>query len=142
MYEKTLLLSIILSLLFCEFMGINPGGIIVPGYLVLNLNNYPKIIYTILISLLTMLVIKFFSRYVIIYGRRKFALMILTAYFLNLLIVYSGIYNPKPRDNRLFGTGNSCKSIRQTRHYKYFIGNDLCSDSHYDDFAYFYMQVF
>ncbi|EFW37090.1 poly-gamma-glutamate biosynthesis protein PgsC [Treponema phagedenis F0421] len=77
-------------------MGINPGGIIVPGYLVLNLNNYPKIIYTILISLLTMLVIKFFSRYVIIYGRRKFALMILTAYFLNLLIVYSGIYNPNP----------------------------------------------
>ncbi|NVP25640.1 hypothetical protein HW453_16120 [Treponema phagedenis] len=54
-------------------MGINPGGIIVPGYLVLNLNNYPKIIYTILISLLTMLVIKFFSRYVIIYGRKNCA---------------------------------------------------------------------
>ncbi|HOF03414.1 MAG TPA: poly-gamma-glutamate biosynthesis protein PgsC, partial [Atribacterota bacterium] len=55
----------------------SPGGIIVPGYIALFIDQPWRIIFTIVIALLTYAIIFFLSNYLIIYGKRRFLSMIL-----------------------------------------------------------------
>lgn len=86
MYDKIIIISIAISLLYSEITGISPGGIITSGYIALNINNPQKLIYTFVIVILSLYIVKFISKYAIIYGKRRFAIMILTSYILHLLI--------------------------------------------------------
>ena len=79
----SLFVGIVLSLIFAEKFGINPAGLVVPGYLALIFDQP--------IMLLSVLVI---SRWVILYGRRKFAAMILTGMVLKF--VFDLIYPLTP----------------------------------------------
>ena len=74
----SLFVGIVLSLIFAEKFGINPAGLVVPGYLALIFDQP--------IMLLSVLIIRYgISRWVILYGRRKFAAMILTGMVLKFL---------------------------------------------------------
>ena len=74
----SLFVGIVLSLIFAEKFGINPAGLVVPGYLALIFDQP--------IMLLSVLIITYgISRWVILYGRRKFAAMILTGMVLKFL---------------------------------------------------------
>lgn len=86
MYDKIIIISIAISLIYSEITGISPGGIITSGYVALNINNPQKLAYTFVVVILSLYIIKFISKYAIFYGKRRFALMILTAYILNFLI--------------------------------------------------------
>lgn len=86
MYDKILIISIAISLIFSEITGISPGGIITSGYIALSINNPQKLVYTLVIVFLTLGCVKILSKYAIIYGKRRFAIMILTSYILNFLI--------------------------------------------------------
>lgn len=77
-YELTFI-GLLLSLLFIGITGIYPGGIIVPSYLVLFIEQPQRIAGTIITALLTTLCYKFISRYVILFGRRRFVFMLITA---------------------------------------------------------------
>lgn len=74
-----LTIGVTLSLLFSEFFGNLPGGLVVPGYLALSW-KYPYSLMTVfVISLLTFFLVRFvLERLIILYGRRKFAAMLLT----------------------------------------------------------------
>ena len=50
-------LGMVLSLLLSESMGVVAGGIIVPGYIALHLQDLPSIFLTFFISFLTYLII-------------------------------------------------------------------------------------
>lgn len=86
---EILILGIILSILFYEMTDISPGGIIVPGVMVMYIQQIDRMIYTVFVSILTYLIVQFFAKYFIVYGKRKFALMIIVSLFVNILFSYT-----------------------------------------------------
>lgn len=75
-YEVSFL-GLLISLLFIGLTGYYPGGIIVPSYLVLFMDQPLRIIGTLIAAFLTMLCYRSVSRYLILFGRRRFVFMIL-----------------------------------------------------------------
>ena len=74
---ETSFLGLLVSLLYIGLTGIYPGGIIVPSYLVLFINQPARIIGTLIAAWLTVLCFKLASQYLVIFGRRRFVFMIL-----------------------------------------------------------------
>ncbi|MFC2166679.1 poly-gamma-glutamate biosynthesis protein PgsC [Acidobacteriota bacterium] len=77
MIFETLLIGILVAVLYVEIMDIYPGGIIVPAYFALHLDSPLRIVATLLIAALTLLTYKMLSHSFILYGKRRFALLIL-----------------------------------------------------------------
>lgn len=70
-------LGLLLSLAFIWLTGVYPGGIIVPSYLGLFLEEPERIAGTVLAALLTFGVYRLSCRRFIFFGKRRFAFMIL-----------------------------------------------------------------
>ena len=84
-----LVLGVALSLIFTEKTGVLPAGLVVPGYLALVFNQPVFMIVVFLISILTYLIVTHgVSRWVILYGRRKFAAMLITGICIKLIFDY------------------------------------------------------
>lgn len=77
MIIETLLVGLVLALLWSELTDISPGGIIVPAYFALHLEHPLRITATLVAALLTVAFYRFLSRHLILFGRRRFVLMIL-----------------------------------------------------------------
>ncbi len=84
--------GVLVSLAFTEFVGISPGGIIVPAYITLYLYDPWRVALTLGLSLACVGVVRLLSRYMILYGRRRMAVYLLTGMLLRLLlgILYTG----------------------------------------------------
>lgn len=75
----SLFVGVVLSLIFAEKFGINPAGLVVQGYLALIFDQPIMLLSVLIISCLTYFIVSNgISKWVILYGRRKFAAMILT----------------------------------------------------------------
>ncbi|MBS4198472.1 poly-gamma-glutamate biosynthesis protein PgsC [Bacillus sp. FJAT-49732] len=82
----SLVLGVILSLIFAEKTGVMPAGLVVPGYLALVFDQPVFMLMIFSISLLTFLIVNYgISRITILYGRRKFAAMLVTGIALKLI---------------------------------------------------------
>ncbi|MET1180310.1 MULTISPECIES: poly-gamma-glutamate biosynthesis protein PgsC [Bacillales] len=82
-----LVLGVTLSLIFSEKTGVVPAGLIVPGYLALVFDQWEIMLVILSISIVTYLIVAHgLSRWVILYGRRKFAAMMVTGICLKLLL--------------------------------------------------------
>lgn len=81
-----LIIGILVSIIFYELTDISPGGIIVPGLLVMYFNSIERVIYTVIISLITYLIVKLLSKYILVFGKRRFVLMIIISTFLNIIV--------------------------------------------------------
>ena len=57
------LLGVIVSIIFLEITDISPGGIIVPGLMVLYIKQPERMIYTVLVAIITYFIVKFISKY-------------------------------------------------------------------------------
>jgi len=79
-------IGLCVSLFFSEFFGVAAGGMVVPGYIALNLHRPLVIITTIMVSLLTYFIVTSMSAFMIIYGRRRTVLMILVGFLLGWLV--------------------------------------------------------
>ncbi|MCX6570802.1 MAG: poly-gamma-glutamate biosynthesis protein PgsC [Candidatus Aminicenantes bacterium] len=77
MIVETLLIGLILALLWAEITDISPGGIIVPGYFALYLDRPLRAAATLAVALLTLAIYRFLARNLILFGRRRFVLMVL-----------------------------------------------------------------
>ncbi len=53
MYYDIVVLGVVISVLFSELTQLSPAGLVVPGYIALNLKSPERIFYTLLIALLT-----------------------------------------------------------------------------------------
>jgi len=73
-------LGLVISLVFSEFLGVAAGGMVVPGYVALYLNQPFMIVLTLLASYLTYFLVHALSSVMIIYGRRRTVLMILVGF--------------------------------------------------------------
>jgi poly-gamma-glutamate biosynthesis protein PgsC/CapC len=81
MHFETLFIGIVVALLYAEIMGLYPGGIIVPAFIALSLDQPLRVLLTLLAAGLSLLVYKVVSRYFILFGRRRFAVMLLLGGF-------------------------------------------------------------
>ena len=79
-------IGLIVSLLYAEIFGVAPGGIIVPGYLALGIDDPVMVTLTLGISLLTFFAVRVLATVMIIYGRRRTVLMILIGFLLGSLV--------------------------------------------------------
>jgi poly-gamma-glutamate biosynthesis protein PgsC/CapC len=77
MVELAITLGLILSLLSYEVFGLAAGGIVVPGYIALQLSHPDRLVGIVGVSLLTYLIIKVLSNYMFLYGRRQMVLSLL-----------------------------------------------------------------
>jgi len=75
-------IGMFLSLIMTEMIGLAAGGIVVPGYIALVLHNPIQVISTIAAGIVTYLIIKVISFYIIIYGRRLLIVSILVGYLI------------------------------------------------------------
>jgi len=87
LYNEVILVGVAVSMLFSELTGFSPAGLIVPGYIALSLGSPLRIGYTLVLSAL---ICRGLGRFVILYGRRRFALMILLAFGLGVAVERSG----------------------------------------------------
>jgi poly-gamma-glutamate biosynthesis protein PgsC/CapC len=77
MHLETLFIGILVALVYVEITGLYPGGIIVPAFIALSLDQPLRALLTLLAAGLSLLVYKAVSRYFILFGRRRFVLMLL-----------------------------------------------------------------
>jgi poly-gamma-glutamate biosynthesis protein PgsC/CapC len=70
-------IGLLISLAFTALTGIYPGGIIVPSYLVLFIQEPARIAGTLIAAFLTMAIYRFSCRWLILFGRRRFVFLIL-----------------------------------------------------------------
>ena len=83
----SLFVGVVLSLIFAEKFGINPAGLVVPGYLALIFDQPIMLLSVLIISCLTFFIVNNgISKWVILYGRRKFAAMIFNRYGIKIYI--------------------------------------------------------
>jgi len=73
----TLLAGLALALLFTEITGILPGGIIVPAVLALSMDRPGRVLATVAAALIALALYKALAAYFLLYGRRRFVLMLL-----------------------------------------------------------------
>lgn len=79
-------LGVTFSLIFAEIFGVAAGGIVVPGYVALQLNNVWMIVGTLFASFGAFLVVRLTSNFVFIYGRRRLVLSILLGFIFGYLL--------------------------------------------------------
>lgn len=73
----TILIGIVVALFYAEITGILPGGIIVPALMALYLDQPWRVVATVLAAFLSLGCYKILGRYFLIFGRRRFVLMLL-----------------------------------------------------------------
>ena len=75
-------LGMVISLFLTETIGVMAGGIIVPGYFALYLQDPVQTVTTFIIAFLTYASISILSKFMLIYGRRRLILCLLIGFLL------------------------------------------------------------
>lgn len=84
MIELAVTLGIVLSLFFIEVFGMAAGGIIIPGYVALQLGTPDRLVGMVVIALMTFLIIKGISRITFLFGRRQMVVAVLVGTILSI----------------------------------------------------------
>lgn len=75
-------IGLFFTLLLTHTLGLAAGGLVVPGYVALQLTDPLSLAITLLATLMTYLIVKVIASFAIIYGRRQTIIMILTGYLI------------------------------------------------------------
>lgn len=96
MYHEIVLAGVAISLIFSELTGLSPAGLVVPGYIALSLQTPQRVIYTLALAFAAWGIAKILARFMILYGRRRFAVLILLAFAVDLVVNALGILSYDP----------------------------------------------
>lgn len=77
---EAIAIGLVFGFFFYECFGLSAGGFVVPGYIALQMGDPVVLIGTVVVSFATWLTVKLVSRQMIVYGRRRFILMILAGF--------------------------------------------------------------
>lgn len=95
MVELAIGLGLTLSLVVSELFGVTSAGLVAPGYLALYLDQPARIAATLLVAVATWAAVRFgFARLVVLYGRRRFGVTVLTGFLLNLAAAHAVFFLP------------------------------------------------
>ncbi|MBT3316720.1 poly-gamma-glutamate biosynthesis protein PgsC [bacterium] len=86
-------LGLVISLIFSEVMGVAAGGLIVPGYIALYLDQPLRVAGTILAAILTFGSVKILGRFILLYGRRTMVFSVLIGFIFGYLTRYLLVVN-------------------------------------------------
>jgi poly-gamma-glutamate biosynthesis protein PgsC/CapC len=101
---ETVFLGVVIALLYTEITGVYPGGIIVPAFLSLTLDQPVRPLATLGAACLSLLIYKLASRYFILFGRRRFVVMILLGgFWTQLWLLIAPSLSPAPAAVRVLG---------------------------------------
>lgn len=81
-------IGLVFGLFMVEAFGLFAGGMVVPGYIALDLIHPAMVILTLLTAILINFFIRFLSAFVIIYGRRRVSLTVLLSFLLGQFMRY------------------------------------------------------
>jgi len=81
----TMGLGLLISLLFSGVVGVMAGGMVVPGYLALEMEQPTKIAATLAIAGATYGMMRLAGNFVFLYGRRRFLLTVLVGFLLAMI---------------------------------------------------------
>ncbi len=70
-------IGLVITLAFIALTGFYPGGIIVPAYLVLFIDQPLRLLGTLIVAIITWGIYLLASRYLILFGKRRFVFLIL-----------------------------------------------------------------
>lgn len=86
-------LGLVISLVFTELLGVAAGGLIVPGYIALYLDQPLRVGGTVLAALATFGTVKALGRFVLLYGRRTMVFSVLVGFVFGYLTRYVLVFN-------------------------------------------------
>lgn len=103
--EIAIALGIAINLLLTEGIGYTAAGLVVPGYLALHLTQPWRLLATFTVAAATWIAVKYgWMRWVILYGRRRTGVTILTGLLLNAAWEYTiPLVPPVSADLRVIG---------------------------------------
>jgi poly-gamma-glutamate biosynthesis protein PgsC/CapC len=84
---ETLFIGFVLALLFVEILDVYPGGIIVPAYFALSLDRPLTVAATLAAAIAALGIYRLLSRYLILFGKRRFVLLLLLGALLSQLVL-------------------------------------------------------
>lgn len=82
MTYETLFIGLLIAVLYVEITGFYPGGIIVPAYVALYLDQPVRVLATIVIAFLSLYIYRALSRFIILFGKRRFVMLVFIGAFL------------------------------------------------------------
>lgn len=82
MVEQAIGIGLIINLAFFELFGLPAGGMVIPGYLALQLHYPLRIAATLSLAFLVFLLLRFLSGFMFIYGRRHLIMALLLGFIL------------------------------------------------------------
>jgi len=83
---ETVIIGLAVALFYIEATGIYPGGIIVPAFLAASLDHPLGAAATIAVAGLSLLLYKALARYFILFGRRRFVILLLLGVLMTQLL--------------------------------------------------------
>ena len=93
MIYESIGLGLVVSLVFSEILGLAAGGLVVPGYIALHLDQPLRILSTVLAALVTYGFIRLVGRFVLLYGRRTMVFSVLAGFLFGYLTRYILVFN-------------------------------------------------
>ena len=96
MYHEIIVAGVAISLIFAELTGLSPAGMIVPGYIALSMQTPHRVVYTLAVAVAAWGCARLLSRWMILYGRRRFAVLVLLAFAIDTAVSSLGLlpYDP------------------------------------------------
>lgn len=96
MYHEIVVAGVAISLIFAELTGLSPAGLIVPGYIALSMQTPHRVVYTLAVAVAAWGCARLLSRWMILYGRRRFAVLVLIAFAIDTAVSSLGLlpYDP------------------------------------------------
>ena len=96
MYHEIVVAGVAISLIFAELTGLSPAGLIVPGYIALSMQTPCRVVYTLAVAVAAWGCARLLSRWMILYGRRRFAVLVLLAFAIDTAVSSLGLlpYDP------------------------------------------------
>ena len=73
-------LGLVMSIIFSEAFGLAAGGMVVPGYIALALAEPWRVVGTIGVAVVTFITVRLIGRFMLLYGRRHLAMVILVGF--------------------------------------------------------------
>lgn len=86
-FYVALIIGMAVSLIMAERFGINPGGMIVPGYLAMICDDIGQMLLVFAVSAAVYLIVNHvLSKFVILFGRRKFVAAMIVGVIIKLIL--------------------------------------------------------
>ena len=86
-------LGLVVSLVFTEILGLAAGGLVVPGYIALYLDQPLRVLSTVLAALVTFASVRLLSRVILLYGPRTTVFCVLAGFLFGSLTRYLLVFN-------------------------------------------------